>query len=406
MTDSISPGEQTPRSGVRRALVVGGGVAGPTLAMFLRRLGVAATVLEARASATSDEGAFLGLAPNGMQVLAELGLADTVTARGAVCHGLRFENARGRELGVIDHRDHAARFGACMVMIRRAAMHAALVEAAESRGAEVRFGARVVALDPGEGDVGVRLDGGEALRGDVLLACDGVRSRTRALALPDAPAPAFVGLHDMGGFARCPGAPLPPGWSTMVFGRRAFFGAFAAPGGEVWWFHNSGARDGARPLDLEARRAAILALHAGDPPWIADVVRATPTLLGPWALHDIMTMPRWHTGRICLLGDAAHATSPSAGQGASMALEDALVLAQCLRDAAGPEAAFARFEACRRARVEHVVRLARRHGAGKAPPNPIAAWLRDRMLPFFLRLGARAQAQAYAHRLSWATPVA
>lgn len=402
MTDSIP--DAAPRSGVREAIVVGGGVAGPTLAMFLRRLGVATTVLEARAAAAGDEGAFLGLAPNGLQVLAELGLAGAITARGAVCEGMRFENARGRCIGVIDHHDHAQRFGARMVMIRRAALHAALIEAASERGAECRFGARVTAIDAGADEVVARLEDGHALRGDVLLGCDGLRSRTRALVLPDAPAPAYTGLCDVGGFARCPGAPLQPGWTVMTFGRRAFFGAFAAPGGEVWWFHNNGAREAMQAGDLEARRATILALHRDDPPWIADVVRATPTLLGPWALHDIMTMPRWHRGRVCLLGDAAHATSPSAGQGASLALEDALVLARCLRDADSPSAAFAGFEAARRARVEWTVRQARKNGDGKAPAGPVAAWFRDRMLPLFLRLGAAAQAQAYAYRVDWAAP--
>ncbi|MDC0666236.1 FAD-dependent oxidoreductase [Nannocystis radixulma] len=393
-----------PRSRVRRALVVGGGVAGPTLAMFLRRLGVATTVLEARTSERGDVGAFLGLAPNGLQVLAELGLAEAIAGRGAACQGMRFENARGRCIGVIDHRDHVQRFGAQMVMIRRAALHTALIEAAAERGAECRFGARVVAVDERPNEVVARLESGEELAADVLLGCDGIRSQVRALTLPDAPAPAYTGLCDVGGFARCPEAPLEPGWTVMTFGRRAFFGAFAAPGGEVWWFHNNGARAAMQAIDPEQQRASILALHRDDSPWIADVVRATPTLLGPWVLHDIMTMPRWHAGRVCLLGDAAHATSPSAGQGASLALEDALVLSRCLRDADAPQAAFARFEAERRGRVEAIVRQARKNGDGKAPAGPVAAWFRDRMLPLFLRLGAKAQAEAFAHRVEWAAP--
>ncbi|PCC73547.1 2-polyprenyl-6-methoxyphenol hydroxylase [Nannocystis exedens] len=399
MTDSM-------RAPIQRALVVGGGVAGPTVAMFLRRLGVRATVLEARSAAEGDAGAFLGLAPNGLQVLAELGLGAELRARGAVCEGLRFTNARGRCIGVIDHRGHARRFGAQMVMIRRAELHRALMAAAAERGADCRFGAKVVAIAERPGEVVARLEGGEELAADVLLGCDGLRSRVRALALPGSPAPAFTGLCDVGGFARCPGAPLEPGWTVMTFGRRAFFGAFAAPGGEVWWFHNNGAREAMQVVDPEQRRAAILALHAGDPGWIADVVRATPTLLGPWALHDIMTLPRWHAGRVCLLGDAAHATSPSAGQGASLALEDALVLARCLRDATSPQAAFAGFEQERRARVEAVVRQARKNGDGKAPAGPVAAWFRDRMLPLFLRAGAAAQARFYEHRVEWSTPTA
>lgn len=397
MTDSM-------RAPLRRALVVGGGIAGPTVAMFLRRLGVEVAVLEARSEADRDAGAFLGLAPNGLQVLAELGLGAEIRARSAACAGLRFFNARGRCIGQIDHREHAQRFGAQMVMIRRAELHRTLMAAAAERGADCRSGAKVVALAERPGEVVARLESGEALAADVLLGCDGVRSRVRALALPASPTPAFTGLCDVGGFARCPDAPLEPGWTAMTFGRRAFFGAFAAPGGEVWWFHNNGARETMQVADPEQRRASILALHAGDPPWIADVVRATPTLLGPWALHDIMTLPRWHAGRVCLLGDAAHATSPSAGQGASLALEDALVLARCLRDTAEPQTAFARFEQERRARVEAVVRQARKNGDGKAPAGPVAAWFRDRMLPLFLRLGAAAQARFYEHRVEWSPP--
>lgn len=394
------------RTGVKRAIVAGGGIAGPVLGMFLRRLGAEVRVLEARTAASADEGAFLGVAPNGMNVLAALGLADAVRERGAVMQGMRFENARGRCVGVIDHRENTARFGAPLVMIRRGELHATLIAAAQARGVEVRLGARLADLEQDASGVSARLEGGEELRGEVLLGCDGLRSRVRARALPDAPAPAYTGLVDFGGFARCPSAPLQPGWNVMVFGRRAFFGAFAAPGGEVWWFHNAGARVPPGALDLEAQRAEIVALHRGDPGWIAEVVRATPTLLGPWALHDIQTMPRWHHGRVCLLGDAAHATSPSAGQGASLALEDAMMLARCLRDAESPAQAFARFEALRRPRVEAIVRQARRNGDGKAPAGPIAAWLRDRALRLFLRLGAAAQAQAFAYRVDWdAAPV-
>jgi FAD-dependent urate hydroxylase len=185
-----------------------------------------------------------------------------------------------------------------------------------------------------------------------------------------------------------------------VFGWRAFFGGFRAPPdehgrSEVWWFHNGGDECPDRRLDPEVHRARLLELHAGDSPWIGDVVRATPELLGPWPIHDIMSLPRWHDRRVCLLGDAAHATSPSAGQGASLALEDALALGRCLRDAAAPAQAFAAFEALRRPRVEAVVRQGRRNGSRKAISGPVAEWLRDRMLPLFLRLGAAAQERLF-----------
>jgi FAD-dependent urate hydroxylase len=113
-----------------------------------------------------------------------------------------------------------------------------------------------------------------------------------------------------------------------------------------------------------ALRAHVLALHRHDPPWIGRVIESTDRLVGPFPLNDIVFMPRWHDGRVCLVGDAAHATTPSAGQGASLALEDAIVLAQCIRDIDVPEKAFAAFERARRKRVEAIVRQSRRNGSG------------------------------------------
>jgi FAD-dependent urate hydroxylase len=199
---------------------------------------------------------------------------------------------------------------------------------------------------------------------------------------------------------------VPPGVNLMLFGRRAFFGVFVTPSGELWWFHNgapgSSDLEALRERSEPAReRERLLELHREDPPWVSDVIRATPQLLGPWPIYELNAMPRWHAGRVCLLGDAAHAMSPSAGQGAALAMEDALVLAQCLRDIDAPAKAFAAFEKARRPRVDAIFRAARRNGSGKAVSGAFSEWLRDRMLPFFLRLGASGQSKMYAYRLEW-----
>ncbi|MEZ4453976.1 MAG: NAD(P)/FAD-dependent oxidoreductase [Nannocystaceae bacterium] len=389
------------RACVDQGLIIGGGIAGPVLAMFLQRIGAVGRVFEARSEAEGDGGAYLGVAPNGMNVLGAVGLADEVRAAGHRSAGFRFLNGAGRTIGAMDQRDHEDRYGAAMVMIRRSALHRVLVAAARARGIEVRFDARLVGLDEDALGVTARLAGGVEVRGDALFGCDGIRSKTRSLVLPDAPAPAYAGLVDYGGFVRGVDVPFEAGWNVMVFGRRAFFGAFAPGDGEVWWFHNGGAAEPSAALEPEARRAQILSAHAGDVPWIGELVRATPEILGPWSPHDLLSIPRWHRGRVCLLGDAAHATSPSAGQGASLALEDAMALTVALRDAAAPEAAFAAFERLRRARVERIVRQARRNGDNKAVAGPLARWFRDRALPLFLRFGASAQAEAYGHRIAW-----
>lgn len=382
-----------------KAIIVGAGIGGPVLGLCLQRLGMEVVLTEAREAVASTEGAFLGVAPNGMNALAELGLASAVAAVGHPCTGFEFRNRSDRAIGAIDRSADVAQFGWPLTMVRRGDLHAVLARAAEERGLPIRFGKRLVAIDVSRPEwVTARFADGSEERGDILIGADGLRSTVRALAMPEAPAPSLTGLLDFGGFARVQGLPFAPGVNEMVFGRRAFFGAFTTPSGETWWFHNGPPPP---PGDAADVRARMLALHTEDPTWIRDVIEATPTVLGPWPIHELRAMKRWSRGRVCLIGDAAHAMSPSAGQGASLAFEDAMVLAKCLRDGTDPAAAFVAFERERRPRVDAIFRAAQRNGSGKATSNAMSEWFRDRMLPFFLRMGAKGQTESYAFRVAW-----
>jgi FAD-dependent urate hydroxylase len=367
------------------AIIVGAGIAGPALALWLQRIGIRAVVAEARDSAALAEGAFLGVAPNGMNALEDLGLAEQVLAAGHACRAFQFMNSRGRHIGFIDRSRDRASFRFPLTMVRRADLHALLAAEATRRGVEIRYGARLSSLTQTEHEVSATFEDESVLTGSILLGCDGLRSKTRALIAPDAPAPVFSGLLDFGGFARVDGLPFEPGVNTMV---RAFFGAFTTPDGETWWFHNG-------PPDVP-----MLELHRDDPPWISELIRATPKVLGPWPLHELPAIPSWSRGRVALLGDAAHAMSPSAGQGASLALEDAMVLAQCLRDDSSAPRAFVTFERLRRRRVDAIWKSAQRHSNNKAP-SKVQAWFRDRLLSLFVKLGEKEQQRAYSFRIDW-----
>jgi 2-polyprenyl-6-methoxyphenol hydroxylase-like FAD-dependent oxidoreductase len=111
----------------------------------------------------------------------------------------------------------------------------------------------------------------------------------------------------------------------------------------------------------------------------------------------VATLPTWSRKRTILIGDAAHATSPHAGQGASLALEDAMRLSRLL--AAGGELcqAFAAFERERRPRAERVVALARRNGNQKRQFSRTGAWIRDQMLKLLIPLSARGQDWIYGY---------
>ena len=344
----------------------------------------------------------MGIAPNGMNVLRELGLEAAVAERAHAADGFHFMNARGQRIGTIDGREDHARFGAPLTMIKRSDLHRVLLVEARQRGVAIHFDRRLCALETSGSEVTARFVAGAGDSAELLVGCDGLRSETRRLCFPEVPAPRYSGLLDFAGFTQARGdEPLTRGWNEMLFGTRAFFGAFRTRSDEIWWFHNGGATAPIQDLTAAAARERILSAHAGDPAWIHDLVGRTANILGPYPLHEVHSMPRWHRGRVCLIGDAAHATTPSAGQGASLALEDTLVLARCLRDSESPERAFAAFERERRQRVEAIVAQSRRNSSHKAPESALALWARDKMLPLFLKLAQRAQREAYGARLRW-----
>jgi FAD-dependent urate hydroxylase len=204
-----------------------------------------------------------------------------------------------------------------------------------------------------------------------------------------------------------PALKTPTSPQHMIFGKRAFFAYMVKPSGEVFWFSNvpwakEPTRDELSQITPQAWKARLLELHAGDQAPVLEIIRATPAEnLGKWATREMPTMKTWHKASVCLIGDAAHATSPSAGQGASLALEDAIVLAKCLRDELNLELAFAAFQTIRKARVDMIVQQARRNGDRKVP-NPFTGFIMDLMLPTFLKAATKGIDQMYGFKVDWA----
>jgi 2-polyprenyl-6-methoxyphenol hydroxylase-like FAD-dependent oxidoreductase len=389
---------QSTSSSPRTALVIGGGVAGPTLAMFLRRAGITPVIYEGRPGPADDAGAFLNLAPNGLAVLETLGLGEEIAARGTPTTSIEFFNHRGKRLG---------RFPETTLLIRRGALNRALREAAMARGIRFEYGKRLVEIQTSDGGgVIARFEDRTEARSDLLIGCDGIHSATRRVIMPEAPGPEYTGVIDSGGFSPAPPGEKADGVMRMIFGRRGFFGWQVVPSGEAFWFENfHHASDPERSAldavpDLEWRQR-LLELHVGDPAPVTDIIWSAADPIGRWPIYDLPTLPSWHRGPVCLIGDAAHATSPHAGQGASLALEDAIVLAKCLRDIPDLERAFTAFESHRRPRVEKLVREARRQGGRKAAANPLSRRVRDLVLPFFLELGMRSLRDVYQYRVDW-----
>ncbi|NUT33695.1 MAG: FAD-dependent monooxygenase [Hamadaea sp.] len=374
------------------AAVIGGGVAGPVTAMALRHAGIDATVYEAYDRSAEGVGSFLTVAINGQRALRELDLLEPVLAHGFACPRFAFRSGTGKPLGGFPaapaHAD-----GLTSHTVSRSDLYSTLRAEALRRGVPIVHGKRLVDARRTEAGVtAVFADGTEA-QADLLIGADGLLSRTRTLLDPNAPRPRYVPLLNTGGWATDVAVPGEPGTMTMYFGKKAFFCHMLAPDGVVWWFANVPQPGELSPAELAAItpaqwRARLLSTFDADRTPAVAVIEAAQQIAQPWNTYDFPSLPTWHDDRMVLVGDAAHAASPTSGQGASLAIEDALTLARCLRDVPGVPAAFAAYEAQRRDRVERVVAEAARLSAEKMP-GPVGRIVRDLLLPLVFAVRAR-----------------
>jgi 2-polyprenyl-6-methoxyphenol hydroxylase-like FAD-dependent oxidoreductase len=383
------------------AVIIGAGIAGPALGVALRRIGFDPVVYEASDAPRDTAGAFLNLAPNGIGVLQALGLGHVIEGAGFRNDRLVFHNETGRVLAEVPVGG---------VTIMRGALSGALREAARQAGVRFELGKALASVEESAGHVVAHFSDGTSATGRFLVGADGIHSRTRCSRIPDAPPPAYTGIINLGGIAH---TDLEPTGTAMhmIFGQRGFFGYAVRPGGDTYWFSNF-ARD-AEPergsllsVSADRYRKELLALHQDDPPEVARILGAAAGGIGAWAVYDIPSLPAWHRGAVCLIGDAAHAIGPHVGQGAALALEDAFVLAKSLRDLADPPAAFTAFERLRRGRVEPIVKQSRSTGRQKVATGWVGRKIRDLVLPVFLRRSAKEAGQLYRYRLDWEERVA
>jgi len=369
----------------KNAIVAGGGIAGAVAAIALHRAGYTPVVYEAYGSDADERGAFLTVAVNGLAALRALDLDPAVLLKaGYPTPRLSLTNGAGRQLAVLPLGGPEPD-GTVTTTIRRADLYAALRAEVTARGIEIVYNKRLVSRSEDDEQVTAGFTDGSRATADLLVGADGLHSATRKLLNPDAPAPRYLGLLNAGGFTTAEvKADLDriPGLVHMAFGKRCFFGWSAAPDGSIWWFANPPSAKPTGPQEAGVWRAHLLDLFAGDAIPAAAIIRATAEVLGPWNTFDLPRVPVWRTGRTVLIGDAAHAASPSSGQGASMALEDAVTLGKCL--AAGGDA-LADYESLRRDRVQRVVAAGRRNGSGKAA-GPIGSAIRDAMTPLVMRM--------------------
>jgi len=358
-------------------LIIGAGIGGLTLAHALRQRGFECRIFE-RAPELTAAGAGITVQIGAMQALRTLGLDVSVARAGQALRTGRGTTERGRKLQEAHIEPLEKEFGVPYVALHRARLQEALLAGLD--GVPIDYGVALGGFEMTETSVTALFDNGQRAEGALLVGADGLRSAVRRTLLGHQPL-RYAGYTTWRGIAQTTDG-VAPHSVTEMWGRGARFGYVDIGFGETYWFAVLNAEEGGH----DDEPLAVVQSH------FATWAEPVPTLLAatPAArvirtdIHDRVPVASWSRGRVTLLGDAAHPTTPNLGQGGCMAIEDAVVLAHALERNATLAEALADYERRRVAKTARIVEASWRFGKIAQLENPVAIALRNllvRMTP-------------------------
>lgn len=365
----------------KKALVVGAGIGGLTAAVALREAGLDVEVYE-RAGELRAAGSGLSVMSNAIAALDSLGVGIDLAKRGRVLRSYHVKTAAGRLIREFPFPEIIDRLGVPSVLITRAELQHALLEAAQ--GIPLHLGAAATGFTtegvPG-GRAEITFDDGTTAHGDVLIGADGFHSVVRRQ---------LVGPEDSqdSGYV-CWLAVIPfehprftPGSVTHFWGSGKRFGLVDMGAGRLYWW---GTKNMPAELsrDWKGGKAEVLHAYDGWADEVCQAILATPEeSIIAVPSRDRAFLERWGRGPVTLLGDAAHPMLTSLGQGSGMAIEDAVVLGRALAGASDLPRALRRYEDERRERTRGMVAASRGISTFEQSEDPIRRPVRDAYFRF------------------------
>ncbi len=361
-----------------RGIVIGGGIGGLAAAVALRRIGVEVRVFE-QAPTIQEVGAGLSLWSNAVRALERLGVDREVIGRGSV---FRYGRTITRHGKLLAHTDFEA---ICSdtpsVMVHRGDLQQALLAAVGHE--HVTTAARCSGVSQNADQAAATFENGETAAADFLIGADGIHSVVRAGLFGDCE-PRYSGFTCWRGLAEYEPKGLPRDTAGLILGKGFQMGVFHCGPGRIYWFFALAAPPGGE--DGAAGSRKFLLEKFGDcDPLLTDAIAATDE--ARIFRNDLIDRPPawpWGKGRVTLLGDAIHSTTPNLGQGACQAIEDAVFLADSIVQQKEIEPALRHYESRRRARTAWVTRQSWQGGRLLGMTNPLMIGLRNMLIRSFI----------------------
>lgn len=356
-------------------IIAGAGIGGLCAAIALQRSGFKVTIYE-QAEKLTQVGAGLTIWENAMRVLRTLGLADEVVKAGSILEHFQLKTDRGEALYTIRPGGVNPGFNELSIAIHRADLHEILI-AALTPGS-LKLNKTCVGCTQTDEQVALEFSNGETDSADLLIAADGIRSTIRAQIFPHV-ALRYSGYTAWRGVDEG-GSEVAAGMTSEIWGRGARFGIVRIDATRIYWFAIVNQPAGER-YAAEEGKARLLREFVGWYSPVKSLIEGTPAdMILQNDIYDFAPLPRWTLGRVTMLGDAAHATTPNMGQGACMAIESAYSLARSLSMEQDHFRAFARYEKERHARTARITNQSRAFGRMGQMKNGFLCGIRNWMM--------------------------
>lgn len=365
-----------------KAIIIGAGIGGLTTAIALQRQGIEFEIYEA-APELKPVGAGIVMASNAMQVFQQLCIEKKIAEAGLELHKAFGVDEKFKLISGLDVKGKVApRYGIGSFAIHRGRLQQVLLS--EINDAKVYLNKRLERVEQTNSKVTVVFQDGTSAEADIVIGADGIKSAVRKSIFGDLPL-RYSGQTCWRGMAKFTLPDDKKGNSYEMWGpqKGLRFGFVPTGDNEVYFFTTYFTQ--AAGHDSGSVKQTLLNLYAPFGELPRQIMEATPEEnIIRSDIHDLKPIAQWWKDRVVLLGDAAHATTPNLGQGGCQAVEDALVIAKCLKENSNHESAFAQYQFKRFVKANYVVNTSWQFGKITNLGNPLSRWLRNsamRMIP-------------------------